>query len=101
MLDTKLDIKNELSICISELFRSTGKDVTTIEEFVTASSLRMKWMSLHDSETLLLLAIKGGLITKKNRFIYSKVSINDIDIPLAYKPSKELLTMIKLSDQKN
>lgn len=89
---------DELNICISALFRNTGKDMITIEEFITTLSLRMKWMSLHDSEALLLLAMKRGLITKKNRLIYIKSDINDVDIPIAYKPSKELMTMIKSND---
>ncbi len=82
---------DELVVCAAAFFRSIGKDVTTVEEFVMSTSLDMKWMSRSDSESLLALMVKKGVLTKKGEYVRPSGDISGVDVPLAYRPSKDII----------
>ena len=85
---------DELTVCAAAFFRSIGKDVTTSEEFVMIASLELKWMSPSDAKLLLRTLLSKGIMEKKGEYIRTAKDLSGVDLPLAYKPSKEVLDMI-------
>lgn len=86
---------DEATICAAAYFRTMGKDVTTAEEFVMSTSLEMKWMSPSDSKLLLSMLISRGILIRKGDYIRPSSDLDGIDVPLAYKPSPELMESIR------
>ncbi|TQS78698.1 MAG: hypothetical protein A3205_09225 [Methanomassiliicoccales archaeon Mx-03] len=82
---------DELTVCAAAYFRSIGKDVTTPEEFVMGTSLELKWMSPSDSKLLLSAMIRAGVVTQKDGYVRPASDLGAIDLPLAYRPPKELV----------
>ena len=82
---------DELTLCAAAFFRSIGKDVTTSDEFVMISSLELKWMSPSDSKLLLKTLLSEGIVEKKGEYLRTAEDLSGLDLPLAYKPSPELL----------
>ena len=82
---------DELTVCAAAYFRSIGKDVTTPEEFVMGTSLELKWMSPSDSKLLLSAMVKAGVVTQKDGYVRPASDLGAIDLPLAYRPPKELV----------
>lgn len=87
---------DELAVCVAAFFRSIGKDVTTAEEFVMVSSLELKWMSPSDAKVLLSMLTSAGMVTQKDGYVRPNGDITAIDVPLAYRPSNDVLARIKL-----
>ncbi len=88
-------MSDELTVCAAAFFRSIGKDVTTSEEFVMGTSLEMKWMSPSDSKLLLKRLVETGVLVLKGDFVRPATDVGAIDVPLAYRPSAELLESIR------
>lgn len=82
---------DELTVCAAAYFRSIGKDVTTPEEFVMGTSLELKWMSPSDSKLLLSAMVRAGVVTQKDGYVRPASDLGTIDLPLAYRPPKELV----------
>ena len=82
---------DELTVCAAAYFRSIGKDVTTPEEFVMGTSLELKWMSPSDSKLLLSAMVRAGVVTQKDGYVRPASDLGAIDLPLAYKPPKEIV----------
>ena len=82
---------DELTVCAAAYFRSIGKDVTTPEEFVMGTSLELKWMSPSDSKLLLSAMVRAGVVTQKDEYVRPASDLGAIDLPLAYRPPKELV----------
>jgi hypothetical protein len=85
---------DELTVCAAAFFRSIGKDVTTPDEFVMISSLELKWMSPSDAKLLLRLLLSERILEKKGDYIRPSKDLSGIDLPLAYKPTKEVMDLI-------
>jgi hypothetical protein len=85
---------DELAVCVAAYFRSIGKDVTTSEEFVMTASLKMKWMSPSDAKSLLAHLVSRNLVTSKDGFIRPNGDVSSIDVPMAYRPSAELVARV-------
>lgn len=93
---------DELTTCAAAFFRSIGKDVTTAEEFVMTASLEMKWMSPSDSKLLLSALVSGGVLVRKGDFVRPSADLGAVDVPLAYRPSQEIMdTIHRKPEQKN
>lgn len=82
---------DKLTVCAAAYFRSIGKDVTTPEEFVMGTSLELKWMSPSDSKLLLSAMVRAGVVTQKDGYVRPASDLGAIDLPLAYRPPKELV----------
>ena len=82
---------DEFTVCAAAFFRTVGKDVTTADEFVMTSSLELKWMSPSDAKLLLKALIGKGILEKKGDYVRPSSDLGAVDLPLAYKPSPELI----------
>ena len=85
---------DELTVCAAAFFRTIGKDVTTADEFVMIASLELKWMSPSDAKLLLRMLLSEGILEKKGEYIRASRDLSGMDLPLAYKPSKDVLEAI-------
>ena len=86
---------DELTVCAAAYFRSIGKDVTTPEEFVMGTSLELKWMSPSDSKLLLSALTKAGIVTQKDGYVRPASNLGSIDLPLAYRPPRDLVESLR------
>ena len=86
---------DELTVCAAAFFRSVGKDVTTADEFVMTVSLELKWMSPSDSKLLLRRLLESGILNKKGDFIRTSTDLSGLDVPLAYRPSSDLVESLR------
>jgi len=90
---------DELTLCAAAFFRSIGKDVTTSNEFVMIASLELKWLPPSDSKLLLKTLLSSGIMVQKGEYIRASSDLSGIDLPLAYKPSPELVELIHKGPQ--
>ncbi|MDO5861679.1 MAG: DUF2240 family protein [Thermoplasmata archaeon] len=81
----------ELELCAAAFFRTIGKDVATADEFVMEMSLGQKWMSPSEAKTLLGAMTGAGVLEQRDGYLRPKSDLSGIDVPLAYRPPKELL----------
>jgi len=85
---------DELTVCAAAFFRNVGKDVTTSDEFIMISSLELKWMSPSDCKLLLRTLLSEGILEKKGEYIRTAKDLSGLDIPLGYRPSKEIMDLL-------
>ena len=81
---------SEIQRSIALLFRRKGKDFLTEKEFVFSASMDLRWFSPKDAQKLLDYGISGGLLKKKNGTIVPTFDTSVIEVPLDYKPGKEI-----------
>lgn len=81
---------SELKRSIAMLFRRKGKDFLTEREFVFSASMDLRWFSPKDAQRLLDAGLSGGFLQRKNGNIFPTFDFHEIEIPLDYKPSKEV-----------
>lgn len=89
----------ELEVCAAAYFRSIGKDVTTTEEFVMGASLELKWMSPSDAKLLLALLVRKGIVSQRDGYVRPATDLSEVDVPLAYRPPKELTESLHAKSQ--
>ncbi len=82
----------ELEMCAAAFFRTVGKDVATVDEFVMEVSLGRKWMAPSDAKALLAKLVKAGILEQRDGYVRPKVDVGSIDVPLAYRPPKDILS---------
>lgn len=89
-------MNDEATVCTTAFFRTIGRDVTTPDDFVMRTSLEMKWLPPSDAKILLAYLIDEGAIVRKDSYIRPSPDIGEVDVPLAYKPSKTLLEAMRI-----
>ena len=80
----------DLQRSIALLFRRKGKDFLTEKEFVFSASMDLRWFSPKDAQKLLDIGISGGYLKKNNGNIVPTFDTSAIEVPLDYKPGKEI-----------
>ncbi len=92
-------MEEELKICTAAFFRSRGKDVITVMELVMTISLDLRWMDTATASRFVKLIISEGLVNAtSDELLKISDDLIEMDVPIAYKPSKELLDQIKTSE---
>jgi len=81
---------SDLQRSIALLFRRKGKELLTEKEFVFSASMDLRWFSPKEAQRLLDVGITGGLLQKKNGNIVPTFDTSLIEVPLDYKPGKEI-----------
>jgi len=83
---------NELNICATAFFRNCGKDIVTAKDFTMTVSLDMRWMSVKEAGTVLAAMLENGIMIKgAGGFLRPSKDLADLEVPIAYRPSKEFL----------
>lgn len=88
-------MNDEAAVCATAFFRTIGRDVTTPDDFVMRTSLEMKWLPPSDAKVLLAYLVDEGAVIRKDAYIKPSPELGDVDVPLAYRPSKGLLEAMK------
>lgn len=82
----------ELETSLAVLFKRKGKNVLTETELIMSVSLDFRWFTPREAQTFLDIAIKRGLLTRTEEFLKPSFDYKDIDAPLSFRPSKDVLT---------
>jgi hypothetical protein len=82
---------SDLQKSIALLFKRKGKESLTEREFVFSASMETRWFSPKDAQKLLDAGITGGYLNRKNGNIFPTFDFSKYEVPLDYKPSKEVL----------
>ncbi|MDR1690372.1 MAG: DUF2240 family protein [Candidatus Methanoplasma sp.] len=88
-------MSDELKVCAAALFLNKGKDVLTVKEFTMYVSLDLRWMQVKDANLLLDAFVKNSLVSKTDGYLRPAVDISSIEVPVAYRPSEDLLNEIR------
>jgi hypothetical protein len=82
---------SDLEKSIALLYKRKGKEFLSEREFVFSASMEARWFSPKDAQRLLDAGITGGYLQKKNGNLFPTFDFSKIDVPLDYKPTKEVL----------
>ncbi len=82
----------ELETCLGVLFKRKGKSVMTETEFMLTVSFDYRWFTPREAQTLLDISVKRGLLVRTEEFLRPNFDIKDIEAPLSFRPSKEVLS---------
>ncbi len=85
-------MNGDLELCAAAFFRGIGKDVATTDEFVNGVSLVQKWMPPSSAKKLLSLMASAGVVTVRDGYVRPRADLPGMDVPLAYRPPKDILT---------
>lgn len=102
---TLYDIDNcmvdEYTICTAAFFRNKGKSVITENEFLMTISMDLRWMSYSSAKLMLTKLLDEKILKKKGDALIPTFKIEDVSVPVAYKPSQYLLSLLKAPTVKN
>lgn len=91
-------MNDELKICTAAFFRNKGKEVITVMELIMTISLDLRWMDATTASRFVKVIVSEGLVTStQDNLLKATKELSTIDVPVAYKPSKELLEFIRSS----
>ncbi|OGS56812.1 MAG: hypothetical protein A3K60_06930 [Euryarchaeota archaeon RBG_19FT_COMBO_56_21] len=82
---------SDLQRSITALFRRKGKESLTEQEFVSSASFDLRWFSPKEAQKLLDVSLTGGYLQRKNGHIMPTFDLRSVEVPLDFKPSKEVL----------
>lgn len=91
-------MNSELGVCTAAFFRNKGKDIITVKELTMAVSLDLRWMPVKEANRFAELIVAEGYAVKtKDGLLKLADGLENTDVPVAYKPSKDLLAYIATS----
>jgi len=79
-----------LSITIAAPFRHTRKERLKKNEIVYYLAFDRKWMSIEQANNVIQKALEEGLITFEGEMIVPLFIVEQVDIPLGFKPSSSM-----------
>ena len=82
---------DEYTVCAAAFFRNKGKNVITEKEFTMVVSMDLHWMPYVKAKQLLAALISKGILIRNGEFVKPSFEISDVDVPVAYRPSAELI----------
>ncbi|MDR0309602.1 MAG: DUF2240 family protein [Candidatus Methanoplasma sp.] len=88
-------MSDELQVCMAALFLNKGKDVLTTKEFSMYVSLDLRWMQVKDANALLETLLERGLMSRTGEYLRPAADLSAVNVPIAYRPSEELLRTLK------
>lgn len=92
---------NDLQKSIALLFTRKGKESLTEREFVFSASMDLRWFSPREAQRLLDAGLSGGYLERRNGSIAPTFDIGNADLPLDYKPGREVLEQAAAKQQKD
>ena len=88
---------DEFTICAAAFFRNKGKNVITESEFLMVISMDLHWMPYSKGKTLLSNLLAKNIIVKNGDYLKPNFEVSDVDVPVAYRPSENLISMLSQS----
>ena len=85
---------DEYVVCTAAFFRNKGKNVITENEFLMVISMDLHWMPYGKAKVLLGELLSRKILIKNGEFLKPSFEISDIDVPVAYRPSDDLVSSL-------
>ncbi|MEW6069686.1 MAG: DUF2240 family protein [Candidatus Thermoplasmatota archaeon] len=82
---------NALQQTIAYVFKRKGKQEMSVKDFIYSLSIDLHWFSPEECKKLLNVCINSNLLVKDNDVIKPNFEIENVSIPLEFKPTKEIL----------
>lgn len=92
---------DEYTVCIAAFFRNKGKNVITENEFLMTISMDLRWMSYSSAKLMLSKLLDEKILKKNGDTLVPAFKIEGVDVPVAYKPSQHLMSLLKTPTAKN
>jgi hypothetical protein len=90
---------SSLQQVLALIFKRKGKGVLSEKEFVFSASIDFRWFTPKEAQLLLDLGLRNKLVEKTNGFIKPTFDYKKIDVPLDFRPSKDVLSQPEAVDQ--
>ena len=84
-------MEDSLALCASAFVRNKGKNVFTENDILMGLSMDLRWMTYSEAKATLSAMMSENLFEKSGDMYRATFSNNDIDVPVAYKPSRTLI----------
>lgn len=84
-------MEDSLALCASAFVRNKGKNVFTENDILMGLSMDLRWMTYSEAKAMLSAMMSENLFEKSGDMYRATFSNNDIDVPVAYKPSRTLI----------
>ncbi len=85
---------DEYVVCTAAFFRNKGKNVITENEFLMVISMDLHWIPYGKAKVLLGELLSRKILIKNGEFLKPSFEISDIDVPVAYRPSDDLVSSL-------
>ena len=87
-------MEDDLTLCAAAFIRNKGKKVFTENDMLMGMSMDLRWMSYSDAKAVMNAMIKQGILERSGDLIRASFDYSAKDIPVAYKPSKQLISSV-------
>ena len=87
-------MEEDLTLCAAAFIRNKGKNIFNEDDFLMGMSMDLRWMSYSDAKAVMNAMIRQGILEKKGNVIRASFDYSSKDIPVAYKPSKQLIASV-------
>ena len=84
-------MEDNLKLCLCAFVRNRGKTVFTESLLLMGMSMDLRWMSYSDAKAVLKAMLSQGLLERSGDMIRAAFDVSEIDVPVAYRPSKDLI----------
>lgn len=92
-------MEDSLALCASAFVRNKGKNVFTENDLLMGLSMDLRWMTYSEAKLFLSAMVTAGLFERSGDMYRAAFSNNEIDVPVAYKPSRELIEKVQAMRQ--
>ncbi len=92
-------MEDNLSLCASAFVRNKGKNVFTENDILMGLSMDLRWMTYSEAKVFLSAMVTAGLFERSGDMYRATFSNNDIDIPVAYRPGRDLIEKVQAAKE--
>ena len=90
---------SSLQKVLALIFKRKGKGVLSEKECVFSASIDFRWFTPKEAQHLLDLGLNEGLLERTNGFIKPTFDYNKAEVPLDFRPGKDVLSHREANDQ--
>lgn len=83
-------MESETKIIIAFLFKRSGKEKLNYSDLYLTLSMNLNWFTPDEAKVLVDNALKQKLLTQKDKLIKPNFNIDEIIIPVGFRPSKQV-----------
>ena len=87
-------MEDNLALCASAFVRNKGKNAFTENDILMGLSMDLRWMTYSEAKAFLNAMMTAGLFERSGDIYRPLFSPKDIDVPVAYRPSRDLVENI-------
>lgn len=88
-----------LQQAIASLYKRKNKDVLKEKELELLASMELRWFEPAEARKIVNLALKLGLLSQTSTGLKPSFNHKSIEIPLGFKPPKDLLTNLEQENE--